>query len=227
MLDQLCSRELDLHLCDVAVCTAAKPGYTQAVCSMLDPYRRHLLQSSDQLYGRIHAEAYHKHLERVTTIPKAAVIMDDCPDRHGAHGTVWDVASQRVRIPMQEYIPGCDQGDMVICEQHIRKVHTKVSCAVILGCKHAMTMALQRAVCCLLCSCNFVMSAKSSPILAVFLFFGSVKHVRCYAATLDWPGMSYMYNQNYAACSQAVSIRNMVCLMFCSIPCSTCISDQY
>lgn len=127
MLEKLCSREHDLHICDVAVCTAAKPGYTRAVCRMLDPRQHHLLQPNDHMYARIHAEEYHKHLETVTAIPKAALIMDDCPDRHGAHGTVWNVASQRVRIPMQEYIPGCDQGDMVLCEQHIRKVHTKVS----------------------------------------------------------------------------------------------------
>lgn len=127
MLDKLCSREHHLHICDVAVCTAAKPGYTQAVCRMLDPCQRHLLQPNDHMYARIHAEQHHKQLERVTTIPKAALIMDDCPDRPGANGTVWNVASQRVRIPMQEYIPGCDQADMVFCEQHIRKVHTKVN----------------------------------------------------------------------------------------------------
>ncbi len=177
MLDKLCSREHDLHICDVAVCTAAKPGYTRAVCRILDPCQRHLLQPNDHMYARIHAEQYHKQLERVTAIPKAALIMDDCPDRPGAHGTVWNVASQRVRIPMQEYIPGCDQADMVFCEQLIRKVHTKVcrlsSWAVDMPCPWCLKV--------LSAVCYFVMSAKLSPILVV-IFFAILEHVKCHAA---------------------------------------------
>lgn len=130
MLDKLCSQAFDCHICDVAVCTAAEAGYAHAVCAVLDPKSQHILQQGDRRFARVHASVLpgNKALEEITHIPRAAVLMDDCPDLpHLQPGTVWKVSSQRVRIPMTMYIPGCDQGDMQRCEAVIRKVQTRVS----------------------------------------------------------------------------------------------------
>ena len=121
LLEVLCSREGDQHKCEVAVCTAADPEYAKAICSAFDPECHHLQAQEACFVARAHA----KYLSLVTDIPRAAVIMDDCPDQQGS-STVWSVTSQRHSLLVPDYVPACDQDFILSSQAHLDYIHKQV-----------------------------------------------------------------------------------------------------